>query len=222
MKQLTLCVIIATLLVSCSTSNIPQSTNTPNPLSTSINIPPTASSFAQSNNSTLNWKTYENKTSGILFKYPPELYLNVQSPTDSNLYLDVELYFDYYDKNKEGLPPYDNISIHIRGNDAMPEFSALFKAAEGSDVPEAHHAVDVIVTKLNNTKFQNFDSVEYIRDGISIKRELGRGPIGYSYNKLIKVNNAKYIRVTNDSMDKNKTTQRKDLFNKIIETMQIK
>lgn len=125
---------------------------------------------------------------------------------------------------KEGLwgpGPGSGMTITILDSSVRNEFNALELATIGSDVPEAHHAVSVVVNKLGNTVIDEHNAVEYIIDGISIPLEQGRGPIPYSHNFMIKVNENTYVRISNFGFEISDVENRDRLFSSLISSISI-
>lgn len=164
---------------------------------------------------TANWRTYNNQKLGISVKYPSDLFIKEFETSTS-------FTFEPYPTG-EGPGPLDLIEISLRGSYVSQAFTALYKASQGDDVPEAHNAVDVKVTKLKNLKFGNYTAVEYIRDGLTPpKSGLGRGPIGYEHHVLIKKSEQEFIDLINQNMDVEKTKQRDVIFNEMITSFSIR
>ncbi|MBI2641479.1 hypothetical protein HYW87_02685 [Candidatus Roizmanbacteria bacterium] len=161
---------------------------------------------------TSQWKTYSNENLGLTIKYPESLFLKESGQ-------DVLFAFETL---PTGDAPYPlDLILLAYGN--WTEFDALFKAQQGEDVKEAHHAVDVKVEKIQNLTIAKFDAVEYIRDGtIPPTTGLGRGPIGYEHHYLIKKNDKEYINFINLGMDRQKTQQRDSLFRVMLSSLIIK
>lgn len=165
---------------------------------------------------TTNWKNYNNPKLNITVKYPSDLFVE-----ESETYA-VFSFEPYPTGDFQRVP--DNIQISLKGNYISGPFNALFKANQGEDVPEAHNAVDVKVTKIKNLKLGEFEAVEYIRDGLTLQGNsgLGRGLIGYEHHLLIKKNNQEFIDFINQNMEVEKTKQRDVIFNKMISSLSIR
>jgi hypothetical protein len=161
----------------------------------------------------LNWKIYTNNKSGFSIKYPTTLNL-----TDSEF--TTWFTFEPYPTG-EVQPPLETIMISYMKE--LAAFKPLFDAKTDDDVIAAHNAIDVKVTKIKNLKFGSYDAVEYIRDGITPpKSGLGRGPIGYEHNFVVKKGNTEFIRFTNTTMEVEKTKQRDAIFNEMMSSLQFK
>lgn len=159
---------------------------------------------------TAGWKIHTSAKLGVLVKYPSELFVK---EFESGISFTSEPY------PAGDVPgPLDLIQIVSKGSYISNSFDALFKASQGDDVPEAQHAVDVKIAKLNNLKVANYDAVEYVRDGISLPATQGRGPIGYEHHVLIKKNDQEFIDLVNQSMSIEKTKQRDLIFDQILST----
>jgi hypothetical protein len=160
----------------------------------------------------LNWKTYTNNKSGFSIKYPTTLSL-----TDS----EFTTWFTFEPYPSGEVQPLETITISYMKE--LAAFKPLFDAKAGDDVIAAHNAIDVKVTKIKNLKLGSYDAVEYIRDGITTpKSGLGRGPIGYEHNFVVKKGNTEFIRFTNTTMDVEKTKQRDAIFNEMMTTLEFK
>jgi len=163
---------------------------------------------------TADWNNYTNEEFEYSIKYPPNLYL-----TEAN---NVLFTSEPEPEGGWGPGPSEVICVSIFGDYVSNDFDALYKAEKGDDVVEAHHAIYVKITKLNNLKFGNYDAVEYINDGVTPpKGDLGRGPVGYSHVILIKKNSEQFLELINTSMEVEKTKQRDPIFNQMVSTLQI-
>ncbi|MBI2329825.1 hypothetical protein HYU94_00335 [Candidatus Daviesbacteria bacterium] len=195
-----------------SVTSQPQITTNPTaaPSTSTTTTQPSPTSIPDSN-----LKMYTNQKMGFTIKYPSSLYVK---EFETSVVFTSEPY-----PTTEGPGPIDLIEISLKGSYMASQFDALFKANVGDDVPEAHNAVDVKITKLKNLKFGKYDAVEYIRDGITPpKSGLGRGPIGYEHNVLIKKNNQEFIDLLNDSMEVAKTQSRDPVFNEMVSSFVLK
>lgn len=184
--------------------------------SSKINLPQkqTSQSPTTVSDETADWKTYTNTKYGYSVMYPQELYL---TEFDTG----VTFTSESYPPDNPG--PLDMIQITTKADYVSSEFNALFKASSGEDVPEAHHAVDVKVTKIKNLKFGNYNAVEFILDGtIPSASGLGRGPIGYEHKILIKKNDQEFIQLLNNSMSEGKTKAQDKTFDQILSTFKFK
>lgn len=183
-----------------------QSRNTVNP-TTSLPSPTSALN--------VDYKTHTNQKMGLTIKYPERLYVK---DFGTFVAFTSEPYPD-----TEGPRPSDMIEITLEGSYMSTQFDALYKADIGDDVPEAHNAVDVKITKLKNLKFGKYDAVEYILDGtIPPKSGLGRGPVGYGHYVLIKKSDQELINLHNISMDVAKTQSRDPIFNEMVGSLVLK
>lgn len=193
---------------------IPQTPQQTTPVPTVQVSPTSVLPTPQSSSTTLNWKTYSNQKWNLSIKYPQNLYVK-------EFEFGTSFTFEPYPTG-EGPGPLNLIEISLKGNYVTQAFNALFKASQGDDVPEAHNAVDVKVTKLKNLKLGNYDAVEYIRDGLTPpKSGLGRGPIGYEHHVLIKKSDKDYIDLINQTMEVGKTKQRDPIFNEMVSSLSL-
>lgn len=174
---------------------------------------PSPLSLGPSSEISSEWKRYTNAKIGFSINYPKALTV-YEMPSGVRFFKDPSVIdTPLMDDDYFGVNLYDFKLI---------EFVPLFEASIGSDVPEAHKAVSVKITKLKNSKIKGYDVVEYIHDGVTVPMgDLGRGPIGYSHILLIKIAENKYLQIANNSMDPEITKQRDSQFAEIVKSLDI-